>query len=91
MLASEFRGKQVFAAGMNLIGAVDDLMIDVQSYTLTDLTMKLRKEAARKILGKTFMLGSARARVPVSAVDKVGDSIILRFSIDQLQEHIQKL
>jgi len=76
---------------MNVIGAVDDLMIDIQSYALTDLAVKLRKEAAHRIFGKRFMLGSTRVRVPVSAIDKVGDSIILRSSIDQLQEHIQKL
>jgi sporulation protein YlmC with PRC-barrel domain len=91
MLASEFRSKEVFAAGMNLIGAVDDLMVDVQAYTLTDLTVSLKKDAARKIFGEKFMFGGTKVRIPISAVDKVGDSIVLRFTIDKLAENVQKL
>ena len=91
MLASEFRGKEVFAGGMNLIGTVDDLIIDIQSYALTDLTVKLRKDAARKIFGKSFTLWGTRVRIPISAVDKVGDSIVLRFTVDKLGEQVQKL
>jgi len=91
LLASEFRGKEVFAAGMNLIGVVDDLMVDVQAYTLTDLTVNLKKDAARKIFGERFTFGGAKVRIPVSAVDKVGDSIVLRFTVDKLAENVQKL
>lgn len=91
MLASEFRNKAVFAADMKAVGTVDDLIIDAQGYALTDLIVKLGKEPARRIFGKTFTLGGAKVRIPVSAVDKVGDSIVLRFTVDQLEEHVQKL
>ena len=91
MLASEFRGKGVFAADMKVVGDVDDLVIDAQGHTLTDLIVKLGKEPARRIFGKTFTLGATRVRIPVSAVDKIGDSIVLHFNVDQLEEHVQKL
>jgi sporulation protein YlmC with PRC-barrel domain len=91
MLATEFRGKQVFAADMKVVGSVDDLVIDPHGYTLTDLIVKLGKETSRRIFGKSFTLTGTRVRIPVSAVDKVGDSIVLRFTVDQLEEHVQKL
>jgi sporulation protein YlmC with PRC-barrel domain len=91
LLASEFKGKEVFAAGMKSIGAVDDLMIGVQGYALTDLVVKVRKEAARRIFGERFTLRSTRIRIPISGVDKIGDIIILRYTVDKLQEQVQKL
>jgi len=91
MLASEFRGKEVFAAGMNLVGTVDDLIVDPQAYTWTDLTVSLKKDAARKIFGERFTFGGTKVRIPLSAVDKIGDSIVLKFTTDKLAENVQKL
>ncbi len=91
MLASELNGLAVYAAGMSMIGKVEDQMIDPQSYSVTDLIVKLRKDSARRIFGKRFLVRGARVRVPVSTIDKIGDGIILRFSLDKLEEHIQKI
>lgn len=91
MLASEFQRKDVFASGMKKIGVVEDLMINPQGYALTDLVAKLQKDSARRIFGERFTFGGVRVRIPISAVDKIGDSIVLRFTADQLQEQIQKL
>jgi sporulation protein YlmC with PRC-barrel domain len=90
MLASELNGLKVFAAGMKMVGNVVDEVIDPQAYTLTDLELKLEKSAARMIFGEKFTFGSPKIRVPVSAIDKIGDAVILKFTIDQLKEHVQK-
>jgi sporulation protein YlmC with PRC-barrel domain len=91
VLASEFNGKEVYAAAVKSIGTVKDLIVDPQSYNVTDLVVSLQKDAARRIFGKRFAIRTAKVRIPVSAVDKIGDSIILRFTIDQLEQHLQKL
>ena len=90
MLASELNGLRVYAAAMKMIGNVVDEIIDPQAYTLTDLEVKLQKDAARTIFGESFTFASPKVRVPVSTVDKIGDGIILKFTIDQLKEHIHK-
>jgi sporulation protein YlmC with PRC-barrel domain len=91
MLASELNGLKVYAAAMKMIGNVVDEMIDPQGYALTDLEVKLEKSAARTIFGESFTFGSPKVRVPVSTIDKIGDDIILKFTVDQLKEHIQKI
>ena len=90
MLASELNGLRVYAAAMKMIGNVVDEIIDPQAYTLTDLEVKLQKDAARTIFGESFTFASPKVRVPVSTVDKIGNGIILKFTIDQLEEHIHK-
>ena len=90
MLASELNGLKVFAAAMKMVGNVVDEVIDLQAYTVTDLELKLERSAARMIFGEKFTFGSPKIRVPVSAIDKIGDAVILKFTIDQLKEHVQK-
>jgi sporulation protein YlmC with PRC-barrel domain len=90
LLASELNGLKVFAAGMKIVGSVVDEVIDLQAYTVTDLELKLERSAARMIFGEKFTFGSPTVRVPVSAIDKIGDAVILKFTIDQLKEHVQK-
>jgi sporulation protein YlmC with PRC-barrel domain len=90
MLASEFNKLEVYAGGMTLIGKVKDQSIDTATYTLTDLVVQLRKDAARRIFGKRFTLRGMTVRVPVSEIDRMGDAVILKLRVDQLAEHIRK-
>jgi sporulation protein YlmC with PRC-barrel domain len=90
MLTSEFNKLQVYAGGMTLIGKVKDQSIDPATYTLTDLVVQLRKDAARKIFGKRFALRSTTVLVPVSEIDRIGDTVILKLRVDQLADHVRK-
>jgi sporulation protein YlmC with PRC-barrel domain len=91
MFASELGGKEVFAAGMKSVGTVKDLIIDPQGYVLTDLVVKMQKDASRRIFGKRFTLRGAKVRVPMSTVEKMGESILLKYDVDQLEQHVQQL
>jgi len=91
MLASQFNEMRVYAAGMKMIGKVKDQVIDPHGYALTDLVVRLGKESARRIFGKRFALRGTSVRVPVSAVEKIGDGVILQYTVDQLEQHIQKI
>ena len=91
MLASELSGRVVYASGMNKIGSVEDEMIDPDGFRLTDLVVKLDKDSARRIFGERVMFGGLKIRVPVDAIDKIGDGITLKFGLDTLQEHVHKI
>jgi len=91
MLGKEFNDKKVFAQGMVMIGQVKDISVDPATFAVTELLVQIEKEAARKIFGEKFLLGGAHVRVPVSTVDKVGDVISLKYSLDQLHEYLVKL
>lgn len=91
MFASELEGKEVFAAGMTSVGTIEDLIIDPEGYALTDLVVKMQKDASRRIFGKRFALRGAKVRIPISVVEKMGESILLKYSVDQLEQHVQRL
>ena len=91
MFGKEFNEKKVFAQGMVMIGQVKDISVDPSSFSVTDLLVELEKEASRKIFGERFVFGSAHVKVPVSTIDKIGDVVSLKFSLDQLNEHLVKL
>lgn len=88
MLGKEFNDKKVFAEGMIMIGQVKDISVDPQNFAVTDLIVQLDKEAARKIFGEKFLIGGPQVKAPVSTIDKLGDVISLKFSVDQLKEHL---
>ena len=91
MLASELDGRTVYAFGMKRVGSVQDQVIDPIGFRLTDLIVNLDKESARMIFGERVLFGGLKVRVPVDAVDKIGDAITLKFAMDTLKEHVQKI
>jgi len=91
MLGKEFNEKKVYAQGMVMIGQVKDISVDPNTFAVTDLLVQLQKEPARKIFGERFLTGGPEVKVPVSTVDKMGDIVSLKFSLDQLSGHLTKL
>jgi sporulation protein YlmC with PRC-barrel domain len=91
MLGKEFNEKKVFAEGMAMIGQIKDISVDPQGFAVTDLIVQLEKEAARKIFGEKFLIGAPQVKVPVSIIDKLGDVVSLKFSVDQLKNHLVRL
>ena len=91
MLGKEFNEKKVFAEGMTMIGQIKDISVDPQGFAVTDLIVQLEKEAARKIFGEKFLITAPQAKVPVSIIDKLGDVVSLKFSVDQLKNHLVRI
>lgn len=91
MLASDFAKMEVYAAGMQAMGRIRDLVIDPNRYILTDFVVEVEREIAKKLLGSRLIIRKARFRVPASAVEKIGDAVVLKFSLDELASHVQKI
>lgn len=91
MLASEFIKKEVYAAGMQAMGKIRDLVIDPDRYALTDFVVEVEKEIAKKLLGSRLIIRNPKLRVPASTVEKIGDAVILRFGVDELSDKVQKI
>ena len=91
MLGKEFNEKKVFAQGMVLIGQVKDITVDAATFAVTDLLVQIDKEPARKIFGERFLLGGVHVKVPVSTIDKIGDVVSLKYSLDQLNNHLIRI
>lgn len=91
MLASEFIKMEVYAAGMQAIGKIRDLVIDPHRCILTDFIVEVEREIAKKLLGSRLMIRNAKFQVPASAVEKIGDAVVLKLSVDELGGHVQKI
>jgi len=76
---------------MSLIGKVKDIEVNPSNFAVTDLIVQVEKEAARKIFGEKFLFGGVSVKVPVSAIDKIGDIVSLKFPLDQLKEYLVRL
>ena len=71
MKSNELIGKEVIDAGARIIGPVKALDIDVKKWTVTGIIVKTG------YIRKTC--------IPVGDIDKVGDKIILKVTIDKIQ------
>jgi sporulation protein YlmC with PRC-barrel domain len=91
VLASEFGEMKVYGVGMQFMGKVKDLVVDPGKCLLTDFVVELDSDAANKAFPKRFGIGKTKVRVPISVIDKIGDAIILKFGIDQLESNVKRI
>ncbi|MBS7622833.1 PRC-barrel domain-containing protein [Candidatus Bathyarchaeota archaeon] len=90
MIASEFIKMQVYASGMQVMGKIRDLVVDPERYALTGFVVEVERDVAKR-LGVKFMVRKAKFRVPASAVEKIGDAVVLKLSLSELAGNIQKV
>ncbi len=91
VLASEFGEMKVYGVGMQFVGKVKDLVVDPEKCLLTDFVVELDSDVAKRAFSKRFDIGKTKVRIPVSVIDKIGDAIILKFSIDQLESNVERI
>jgi sporulation protein YlmC with PRC-barrel domain len=91
MLASEFIKMQVYAAEMQAMGKVKDLIIDQEKCFLAGFVVEVQKEIAKSLLESKLIIRNVKVQVPISTVDKIGDGIVLKFSLDELKGQVQKI
>jgi sporulation protein YlmC with PRC-barrel domain len=75
---------------MQVMGKIRDLVIDPERYALSGFVVEVDRDVAKR-LGVKFMMRKAKFRVPTSVVEKIGDAVVLRLSISELAENIQKV
>lgn len=91
VLASEFGEMKVYGVGMQFVGKVKDLVVDPEKCLLTDFVVELDGDVAKRAFSKRFDIGKTKVTIPVSVIDKIGDAIILKFGIDQLESNVKRI
>ena len=81
---SQLEGKDVLSQDGKEMGAVDDLVLDDEGWTLTALVVKLDRDLLESFHMKRPMFGSQTVHVPVGFVSGVGDKVILHKKLDEL-------
>jgi sporulation protein YlmC with PRC-barrel domain len=81
-------GKFVICAGGFDLGEINGGQINISTWQVTHLHVKLSKSASED-LGFKRRFRSSTVCLPVSLISKVGDNILLNKSLDELSRHPQ--
>ncbi len=73
------------------LGKVTDFEINPDEMNVTHLILELEDQAAKEIFGKSPKLRHAKGRVAVLLIENLKDAIILKQSIKDLKDTIEKL
>ena len=79
-------GRTVLDADGNVVGTVDDVLIEPTSMQLDGFREKLKREMAKSVGASSGLLSPALIDVPARMIRVVGDAVILSVSGAALQE-----
>jgi sporulation protein YlmC with PRC-barrel domain len=82
----ELRGRSVIDGTGRVIGAVDGLMIDSESWRVEAVRVRLRRDAAMQLGATPRFFQSATLEIPVELVHAAGDAVILNVPTTALRE-----
>lgn len=80
----QLRGRSVIDAAGNVIGEIDDVVIDSDSWTVSALRIRLKRETAAAMGVKTGAFRSALFDVTSEAVRGVAETVVLNRSLRDL-------
>jgi hypothetical protein len=69
-----------------VVGAVEGLLVDSQSWRVEAFRVRLRREAADQIGAEHRVFQSATVEIPISLVHAAGDAVILNVPTTALRE-----
>jgi len=82
----QFRGRTVITADGQAIGEVGAMVIDTSVWSIVALHVKLNKTAAEQVGAVRGILHAATLDLPVSAVQSVGDAVLLSVPTAELRQ-----
>ncbi len=85
------RKRIVIAADGQAIGEVATLVLDIDSWRIESLQIKLRKEAAAKLGAARGIFHAGTIDLPVRLIQSVGDAVILSVPTLELREFLPKV
>jgi sporulation protein YlmC with PRC-barrel domain len=82
----DLRGRAVIDGTGRVIGAVDGLLIDGESWRVEAFRVRLRRDAAEQLGASHRLFQSATLEIPVALVHAAGDAVILNVATPALRE-----
>ncbi|CAM4501508.1 PRC-barrel domain containing protein [Corallococcus exiguus] len=83
---SVVQGRVVVAAGGQVLGNVETLSIDSETWKIDSIQVKLTSEASEQFGVYWNYFHAGRIYVPTRLVHSVSDTVLLSVSIDELRE-----
>jgi len=86
VFSEAIKDKKVFGAKGILIGQVEGVEFSADTWKVTHLMVRLQDEVS-KLLGYKSRIGSKHSiLIPVDAIDKIGDVVIIKPGIENLAD-----
>jgi sporulation protein YlmC with PRC-barrel domain len=82
----ELRGRAVIDGSGRVVGTIDSVLLDNQSWRVEAFRVRLKREAAALVGAEHRLLQAATLEVPVSLVHAAGDAVILNVPTTALRE-----
>lgn len=82
----DLRGRAVIDGTGRVVGNVDGVMIDSETWRVEAFRVKLRRDAADQIGAAHRMFQAAALEIPVELVHAAGDAVILNVPTAALRE-----
>jgi len=88
--SQEIIGKTVVNTSGFVIGEVNDYVVDLETWQVSDLQLKIERKKAKELNLKVsfFKLGSLLVLVDVHQVDSINDQVILSLSKEDFKGYI---
>lgn len=86
--STEFDGRTVLASNGQAIGAAEGIDIDMGSWRVDSLTVRLNRDMAKPLGLKSGMFRSPTIHISIDEVQSVADAILLTVTVDELRRKI---
>ena len=83
---NDLKGRAVIDGSGRVIGVIDGLLIDSQSWRVEAFHVKLRREVADQIEAEHRVFHAAGVEIPIDIVHAAGDAVILNVPTSALRE-----
>jgi sporulation protein YlmC with PRC-barrel domain len=82
----DLKGRAVIDGSGRVVGTLDGLLVDSQSWRVEAFRVKLRRDAADQVGAEQSMFHRAVVEIPISLVHAAGDAVILNVPTTALRE-----
>jgi sporulation protein YlmC with PRC-barrel domain len=82
----DLKGRAVIDGTGRVVGHIDGVLVDGESWRVEAFRVRLRRDAAEEIGAERRLLQAATVEVPVTLVHAAGDAVILNVAIAALRE-----
>jgi sporulation protein YlmC with PRC-barrel domain len=82
----DLKGRAVIDGSGRVVGVVDGVLVDSQSWRVEAFRVRLKREAAAQVGAEHRLLQAASLEIPVSLVHAAGDAVILNVPTTALRD-----
>ena len=83
---AQLKGMTVLEAGGQVVGTLDELLVDMDSWTVAAIRLRVKREIAREIGAPGSIFQSALLEIPIEMVAAARDAVILSVPLATLRE-----